>query len=111
MCQCEPVVTTIVLFLIGTGRVGAGVGIRFTPELISKIIEKVNARAAKRQLRRIDSNFAEVQAIESTRVNRREYIVPIERRLKCDPIYIQPVFNETPAEPPVNNSLFNNKII
>lgn len=39
VCQCEPVVTTIVLCLIGTRRVGAGVGIRFLPDVVSNVIK------------------------------------------------------------------------
>ena len=88
MCQCEPVVTTIALCLIGIGRVGAGVGIRFIPDVVSYVIKKINGKT----LRRIDNNLTRIQAIDADRVNDgQKYIGIIEERLKYDPIY-----NKTP---------------
>ena len=82
VCQCEPFLTPVILIFIGTRRIGAGVGIRFTPNLVSYILKKIHENSNKCWRQRQDSNLAEIQAVEANRINGQEYIALIERRVK-----------------------------
>ena len=116
VCQFE--VVTVLCCIVGITR--ASVGLKFTPNLISRVVKKIDDNNLKRQHRRLEENKARIQVIELSRISGREYVRIIEGRIKFAPIHMKisgktilpPEFEYSELysdefEPPINLEIFS----